>query len=216
LEIDASERGCDSLAMAGADKKSLDCGRSEQANQLIELIKSDPGIMQLLEAGRNIGLRKWCIAAGVIRNKVWDFLHGYQERTEPSDIDFLFYDGFNTEVAYEKKIEEQLGRRVPGVRWEAVNQATVHLYMKEANYHSIEEAMSRWAEAVTAVGVWLDRKNSLKVIAPQGLEDLFGLVVRPTLMTANAALVYRERIVQKRWMDRWPKLRIIWPDSSDL
>jgi hypothetical protein len=37
---------------------------------------------------------------------------------------------------------------------------------------------------------------------------LFGLLVTP-----DAAAVYRERMATKRWIQRWPKLTIIWPDD---
>jgi hypothetical protein len=40
---------------------------------------------------------------------------------------------------------------------------------------------------------------------------LFSLLVRPNLVTPNAAAVYRERVSRKDWLSRWPKLKIILP-----
>jgi len=182
-------------------------------SELTTLVRSDPWIMDLLRAVHAIHLQKWCIAAGVIRNKVWDHLHGHSDRTLPADIDVLFYDRDRTDATYEADIESQLAATVPGVRWEAVNQATVHSYTKDAPYESIEQAMSRWADPVTAVGVHLTNEEQIVVMAPFGLRDLFGLIVRPNLVTPHAAAVYRERMTAKRWIARWPKLTIFWPDD---
>ena len=183
------------------------------ASELTDLVSSDPWIMDLLRAVRGIHLPKWCIAAGVIRNKVWDHLHGYSQRTLPADIDVLFFDRGRTDATYEAEIESRLSAIVPGVRWEAVNQATVHFYTKDSPYESIEQAMSRWADPVTAVGVHLTDEEQLVILAPFGLRDLFGLVVRPNLVAPDAAAVYRERMTAKRWTERWPKVTIFWPDD---
>jgi len=169
--------------------------------------------MDLLRAVRSMHLPKWCIAAGVIRNKVWDHLHGYSDRTLSADIDVLFYDRDTNDDTYEADIESRLAAVVPGVHWQAVNQAAVHSYTKEAPYQSIEHAMSRWADPVTAVGAHLSYDEQIVIIAPFGLHDLFGLVVRPHLVAPNAAAVYRERMTTKQWMERWPKLTILWPDD---
>jgi len=174
----------------------------------VRLIEADARIMSLLQAVRTLGLDQWCIAAGAIRNKVWDDLHNYAEPTLPSDIDVLFYDAVRTEPAYENDIEQQLSELVPDVHWEAVNQATVHTYTKDAPYQSIEEAMSRWADLVTAVGAYLTDTGEVGIIAPAGLSDLFHLKVRPNLVTPNATAVYHHRMTTKGWLERWPKLTI--------
>ena len=125
---------------------------SEYESRLIQLIRADAWIMELLQAVRSLSLSQWCIAAGVIRNTVWDYLHDYTDRTEPSDIDLLFFDGERTDDSYQTDIEQQLSTLMPDVNWEAVNQATIHSYSGDMPYGSIEEAMSRWADQVTAVG----------------------------------------------------------------
>jgi len=186
---------------------------SQLVSKLTDLVRSDAWMMDLLRAVRAIHLQEWCIAAGVVRNKVWDHLHGHTDRTLPADVDVLFYDRDRTDASYEADIENRLAAVVPSVRWEAVNQATVHVYTQDAPYQSIEQAMSRWADPVTAVGVHLTPEEQIVITAPFGLRDLFGLVVRPNLVTPNAAAVYRERMTMKRWIERWPKLTVLWPDD---
>jgi hypothetical protein len=179
------------------------------ANQLLKLVTADAWVMGVLRAARSLHLDEWCIAAGAIRNNVWDHLHGYTAPTRPSDVDLLFYDRDRPDPAYEGELERRLVSIAPDVAWECTNQATVHAYTQEPPYRSIEEAMSRWADPVTAVGVCLTGDDHLRVFAPHGLADLFGLVVRPHLATPNAAAVYRERLATKRWAERWPKLTIV-------
>ena len=77
--------------------------------------------MRLLQAVSSLHLPQWCIAAGVIRNKVWDYLHDYADRTEPSDIDMLFFDRERTGDCYQTDIEQRFSALMPGLKWEAMH-----------------------------------------------------------------------------------------------
>jgi len=177
--------------------------------RLIELLSANDRVMGLLGAVRDLGLEHWCIAAGTIRNVVWDHLHGHLEPTLPGDVDVLIHDPIRTGANYEHDLERRLAAAIPDVRWEVVNQATVHTYTGDAEpYTSIEHAMSRWADLVTAVGAHLDTDDAISIVAPGSLDDLFGLRVRPNLATPTSAVVYRDRMASKGWRDRWPLLTI--------
>lgn len=181
----------------------------EHEARLVELLKADDRVMRLLRAVRDLGVEPWCVAAGTIRNVVWDDLHGFTDPTVPSDVDVLVYDPIRTDSGYERELTDLLSAAVPEVRWEVVNQATIHTYTGDTEpYASIGDAMSRWADLVTAVGAHLDVEDEISIIAPAGLEDLFALKVRPNLATPTAAAVYRERMASKGWKDRWPQLTI--------
>lgn len=177
--------------------------------RLITLVRQDDRVMGLLRAVRALDLNSWCIAAGTIRNLVWDHLHSLSEPTLPSDIDVLIYDAGRTNKAYEAMLEARLQELVPTVTWEVVNQATIHSYTGDPKpYRSIEEAMSRWADLVTAVGAHLNANDEVTIVAPAGLDDLFGLRVRPNLTTPTSAAVYQDRMASKGWVERWPLLSI--------
>lgn len=164
--------------------------------------------MHLLRSVRDLRLEHWCVAAGTIRNLVWDHLHGHREAKLPSDT-VLIHDPVETDAAYERTLERQLSMAAPEVRWEVVNQATIHRYTGDPDpYPSVEYAMSRWADLVTAVGAHLDDHDRISVLAPGALDDLFGLRVRPNLATPTSADVYRNRIATKGWAERWPLLTI--------
>ena len=109
------------------------------------------------------------------------------EPTLPSDIDVLTFDPARTHPSYEKDLEERLRGLRPGVRWEVANQATIHRDTGDTTpYNSIEDAMSRWADLVTAVCARLDPDDNIKIIAPGGLDDLFDLRVRPNIATPTS------------------------------
>lgn len=76
-------------------------------------------------------------------------------------------------------------------------------------YRSIAEAMSRWVDPMTAVGVSLGRNETISVVAPLGLDDLFSMVVRPHLVAPRAAQIYSDRVASKNWCTRWPKVRVV-------
>jgi uncharacterized protein len=178
--------------------------------RLLAIIREDSALMALLSIVSSLGLADWCIAAGAVRNLVWDRLHGYRDRSLPADVDVLYFDARNTDSTQERLIELQLGALRPGLVWDAVNQAAVYAYTGDPEpYRSIEEAMSRWVDPVTAVGVSLGAGGSMRILAPHGLQDLFDMVVRPHLAAPNAAAIYRDRVARKNWQARWPKVQVI-------
>jgi hypothetical protein len=102
---------------------------------------------------------------------------------------------------------------MPALQWEVTNQATVHHWFASnlgqvvPSFGSLEEGVSTWPEFATCVGVNLDNDESIGVIAPHGLDDLFGLRVRHNPFRANVA-TFRQRVQSKRFGERWPLLLI--------
>ena len=176
---------------------------------ILDLIKKDPWRMNILKIAEKINLPDWLIGAGFVRNKVWDYLHGYTKNTPPTDIDLVYFDKENR--FSEKEIENKLSSLMPGLKWEVVNQATVHILNKEAPYTSTADAISKWPETATAVGVKIEN-GELKLVAPLGIDDLVNIIVRPTpaFMVSNEKRArVKERITQKSWLEKWPKLQVV-------
>src|SRR3954463_2967085 len=140
--------------------------------------------MAALEAARDVEPPDWLIGAGAVRTAVWDRLHGYDEPTPLRDLDVAFYDAADLSEARERAIEEALRARLPGVPWEARNQAAVHLWYERKFGFEVEpfastaEAIATWPETATAVAVRLNEDDDLMVVAPCGLGDLLGMVHR--------------------------------------
>ena len=182
--------------------------------RLISIARSAPWLMSALRAVRQLELQSWCIGAGAIRNLVWDVLHCAPSAAAPADIDVAYFDASCLDSERDKQLQEKLNRLLPGVPWEVTNQAAVHLWFESyfghpaEPLHSLEEAVASWPEYANSVGLTLNQNDSISVIAPHGLHDLFSMVVRrnPNRVSVET---YRERVAQKQYTGRWSKVTVI-------
>jgi uncharacterized protein len=53
----------------------------------------------------------------------------------------------------------------------------------------------------------LDDDDQIRVTAPFGLDDLFGMVIRHNPARCSAA-TFQERLASKKFVDRWPQVSI--------
>jgi len=53
----------------------------------------------------------------------------------------------------------------------------------------------------------------IQVVAPHGLEDLFQMIVRRNPMRVSAR-VYGECVAQKRFSERWPKVKVLQAENA--
>jgi hypothetical protein len=177
---------------------------------LLDLVRRSPRLMQLLDAGRQTGLAEWAIGAGAIRNLVWDSLHGYAAPTPLADIDFVY---FEPALDREREIAATLGACVPDAPWDVTNQAIVHRWYAQhygqarAAIPSLVAGIAGWPEFATCVAVTLGADGEPAVIAPHGLDDLFAMRIRRNAQSLTSAQ-YAERIVQKRFTGRWPRVQV--------
>jgi hypothetical protein len=174
-----------------------------------DIIAQDPVGMEQLRAVRTLGLPDWCIAAGFVRNRVWDHLHGIQPPRPPADIDVLYYDAGDLSREPEARYEAQLADLKPGLPWQVRNQARMHVWKGLPQHKSTADSMIYWLETVTAVGVRLEADDSLTVIAPLGVDDLVNLRCQPTAFGRTRRDEYENRVASKRWRELWPKVRFL-------
>jgi uncharacterized protein len=173
-----------------------------------DIIAQDPVGMKQLRAVRTLALPDWCIAAGFVRNRVWDHLHGIVPAREPVDIDVLYYESSDLSKETEQAFEARLVKLLPAP-WQVRNQARMHVWKNLPPHRSTADAMTYWLETVTAVGVRLESDDSLTVVAPLGTDDLLGLACRPTSFGRTRRDEYEARIASKRWRELWPKVRFL-------
>ena len=162
-----------------------------------------------LRAVRALALPDWCIAAGFVRNRVWDHLHGIVPPRQPVDIDVLYFDADDRSKERESEHEGRLAVLLPGLPWQVRNQARMHVWKDLPPHRDTADAMVHWLETVTAVGVRLEDDDSLTVVAPLGTDDLLGLCCRPTAFGHTRRHEYEARITAKRWREMWPKVRFL-------
>ena len=170
--------------------------------------------MSALRAVRGLGLASWCIGAGAVRNLVWDELHEHRTRSALADVDVAYYDASSIGPERDRELQAGLAAICPGLPWEVTNQAGVHQWFEGHFGHpvapllSLEEAVASWPEFATSIGLVLGHDDTIRVIAPHGLEDLFAMTVRrnPTRVSVET---YRQRVEQKRYAERWPKVTVV-------
>jgi uncharacterized protein len=179
---------------------------------VLRLIQEDKWMMDVLTAAQSLQLPDWWICAGFVRSKIWDTLHGFSERTATPDVDVIYFDATNVDEAEEKKYEEQLYKLLPNIPWSVKNEARMHVVNGLPPYASSVDAISQFPETATALGVTLDNQGKLSLTAPHGIEDTLHFIIRPTpTFLADPALLahYENRLIQKNWQAKWPKVRPI-------
>jgi len=182
--------------------------------EIIQLIQSDTWRMECLEAVDALGLPDWYIAAGFLRNAIWDALHAKSARTPLNDVDVVYYDLGDHGTAAEAQIESVLRARGPTVTWEARNQARMHLRNGHTPYRDSAHAIAHWIETPTCVGVRIGRDRGLEIVAPYGLAENWSLRVAPNPRIRYPAALFTQRVREKRWLEYWPQLRVEWPSET--
>lgn len=170
--------------------------------KIIELITSDPTRMEILASLSKVSLADCYIAAGFVRNCVWDHLHGY-EPTPLNDVDVIFFD---TDLGLEKKIMDVLVALEPNTNWQVKNQAHMHIKNGDPPYRSIVDAMSYWPEKETAVAVRIKQDKQLEIIYAFDLKSL--LAGKVSYNVKRDLNLFKSRVRRKDWLNIWPELTI--------
>jgi hypothetical protein len=181
----------------------------EKLAELQALIASDDERMRILYLVRKLELPDCWVAAGFVRSRVWDYLHGYSRSPLPQDIDVIWFDAGQAGAERDAALEQTLRASESALDWSVKNQARMHERNADQPYRSAAHAMMHWPETATAVGARLGDDGAIEIAAPFGLEDLFSLLVRPTPRFETVKHgVYLDRIRGKQWQATWPRLKI--------
>ena len=165
-----------------------DANLQVQIIELEKILNTNPSIGIILDGLEKLELEDYYLAGGCIAQTVWNYLHGFQADANIKDYDVAYYDQDDSYEAEDSVIRAANARLASldvsvGLR----NQARVH--------------------------IWYEERNGLKVYAPYGLNDLFGLVVRPNKAIAPEEVYYKKL---SRWTKVWPKLQVIpWSEKED-
>ncbi len=175
-------------------------------HKIIELIKQDPIRVEALDCVHQLCLPQCYIAAGFVRNLVWDSLHGFREFTPLNDIDVIYFDPDEPDPNAYLTHELRLKARMPQLNWQVRNQAAMHKRNGDPAYQSSLDAMSYWPEKETAVAVRQVGTQEYQCIAAFGFGSLFDL--RLTHNPNRALEIFTNRVNTKGWLVRWPLLRV--------
>ena len=177
------------------------------------ILEAEPGLMSVLRTAAGMGWGDWMVFSGAVYQPILKHLTGRPADYGLKDYDLAYFDASDLSYEAEDAVIRRVNRAMPAALAPLVetrNQARVHLWFEPkfgepyAPLGSCSEALSRFASPLFALGVWVDAGGSLRISAPFGLEDLFGLRLRanPLRPSSNFARVaWRVR-------QRWPELRL--------
>ena len=141
------------------------------------------------------------LVAGSIAQTIWNLACGQPAELGLKDVDLIYFDdqdlSIDAEASHEGRLCD-LFRRLP-IKLDIKNEARVHLWYEERfgyaikPYLSSSDAIATFPTTATAIGARRIR-GKLECCAPFGLEDLFGLIVRPNKREITRP-IYRGR----RW-----------------
>lgn len=186
------------------------------AADLIRVARATPWLRRAMETVRSLDLDAWAIGAGAIRDVVWNALDGCETPGPAGDLDVVYFDPHDDDGRREAAFQRRLRELDPTLPWDLTNQAAVHRWFPAHFGHpvpplvSLDDAVASWPEYATCVALTIDRTGAWRVIAPHGLDDLFGRVVRRNPVRVSVA-TYRQRVAEKRYAERWPDVTIIDP-----
>ena len=186
--------------------------------EILERLGQDQAIREILEIIRSLELKDSWLAAGGVRNFIWNILSGKSGFDAETDVDVIFFD---PTVSYEKtlQLEMELRKAFPAYSWELKNQVYMHIHSPNTQpYTSSKDAMSKYPECCTAIGLRLLEGDKLELFAPYGLADIRAFQVRPTphfLADEERKKLYTQRLSKKNWQAKWPQLSFEHPSEEN-
>jgi hypothetical protein len=192
---------------------------TRQREALENIIRTSPVLMEVLIGLREDGAPDHLLVAGAIYNLVWNRLTGRPDLNGINDIDVFYFDPSDTSYEAEDIVIRRLGSRFAHLPLpvQVRNQARVHLWFPQkfgmafAPLHSSAEMLGRYSSKAHAAGARLEADNSLTIVAPFGLDDIFSFRIAPNPVLANKrshdAKAARAKTI-------WPEVTVIaWPDE---
>lgn len=186
----------------------------QQRAVLLGMLRDEPLIMDVLRGLRDEALPDSMLVAGAIYNLVWNRLTGRPGLAGVNDIDLFYFDASDIGYDAEDVVIQRLTRRFAHlpVPVQVRNQARVHLWFTQkfgapfAPLTSSEEMLGRYASKTHSVAARLESDDSISVLAPFGLDDIFSFRVTPNPVLAN----------RKAHEAKGARARAIWPEVTVL
>ncbi len=172
--------------------------------RIIKLIESDSIRMEALNLLRTLGLPDWCIAAGFVRNLIWNSL--YATDVGFNDVDVIYFCRLDFSEERDSRLEEELHVLCPDLPWSITNQARMHVSNGDHPYQSSLDAMSYWPEKQTSIGFTLDNSGQVHVHHCFDLSLLFNGTI--TRNSKRSLEILQRRVKSKERLETWPLLRV--------
>ena len=179
---------------------------SAQIKQIINWVKQDPLRVKALECVSRLNLPQCYIAAGFVRNLVWDQLHEKAELTPLNDVDVIYFDQDEQDDQAFLMYEARLNQMMPEFNWQVRNQARMHIRNGDQPYQSSVDAMCYWPEKETGVAIRLEKSGDYECVSAFGFNALFALKV--TYNPKRKRSLFEHRVATKNWLTHWLHLKL--------
>lgn len=158
------------------------------------------------------------IVSGCLVQTAWNVLTKRAVDYGINDYDVFYFDP-ETSWQAENEVILKLQNRLAhlGVKIEARNQARVHLWYPEKHglpypaLHCSADGIDRFLTRNTRVGI-RRIQHGHDVYAPNGFDDIAGMIVRPNPGPNFSAANYAAKVA--RWKRLWPELTVLAADSA--
>jgi len=189
-------------------------GDAEQRAALADIIRSSPILAEVLRGLRDDGLPDHLLVAGAIYNLVWNRLTGRPDLNGINDIDVFYFDDRDLSYEAEDVVIQRLARRFAHLPLpvQVRNQARVHLWFPQRFGVAFEpltssgEMLGRYASKTHSVGARLKADDSLTIVAPFGLDDIFSFRIVPNKVLMNKPA---HEAKGARAKGVWPELTVV-------
>jgi hypothetical protein len=174
--------------------------------RIIQLIEGDELRLEALSCVHALALPQCYLAAGFVRNLVWDHLHQKPLATPLNDIDVVYFDPYESNPLTFKTHELALKALMPELNWQVRNQALMHIRNGDEPYTSSLDAMSYWPEQETAIAIRKLASGEFECISAFGFDSLFNLQL--THNPKKSKIVFDHRVSSKGWLTHWHNLSV--------
>ena len=180
---------------------------SDLEARLKAILRGAPGLMHVLAGARDLALPDWLVFSGAVYQPVWNHLIGHPAEYGVKDYDLAYFDPDTSWEAEDAVIRRVAAAFDPPLRQmvEVRNQARVHLWFEDhfgepyPPLSDTAEAVARFTAPAFAVGVRLEADDTLAIVAPFGLEDLFAMRLRPNPLRPSSGLARTIANARARW-----------------
>jgi len=187
-------------------------------NDLEIALRQNRWLGEIFERFEEIALPDSWLVAGAIAQTIWNLRCEQPAEFGLKDVDLIYFDeqdlSFEAEASHERRLRD-LFQHLP-IKLDVKNEARVHLWYQDRfgdaikPYSSSADAIATFPTTATAVGVCQIR-SKLECCAPFGLDDLFGLLVKPNKRQITRA-IYEAKV--DRWRPIWPRLTYLpWEEA---
>jgi hypothetical protein len=181
--------------------------RPAAAAALERLVRDQPWMLSVLAAARACGAPYCWVGGGVLRDLVWDQLHGGFDPAGIKDVDVAFFDPGDLTSEADQAVEAALRRLAQQVPWDAKNQAAVHRWYQQRFGYPVEPLRSAGDGDRRSGTPGRQRPAPDHGGVRAGGPAPGGVSPHPRRVTIEW---YRQRIRAKQVATRWPNVQIHW------